>query len=293
MKYFIRLFFSLCIAFDYSYSQRLIDRNLILNPLNSKESPIDFNAFGEFGMYRIQRDNSHSWLQKLGIVIDFYKTTDFAFSGVSSIEFISDPHNDIRFNPRAIFWDEGFFITKRISKNFFQLGYFHRCKHDIDNFFTGYERTLIYGSITGKLLLQNLLCNNYGNLLQLRTDIYTIKFDHKYPKINRKVGYDKLVASIGLNFYFNFPLWSNVNFVANSNLYISLYSDNKNFFEQFSKIHLTSFNYGLGFGLGIGEDNMIKVKLNYEQIDDPGIDLQPGKSKLFYFSLLFSDAIVK
>lgn len=283
----------LAFAFDNSFSQRLIDRNLIINPLFSDSLSIELNSFGEFGMYRIQRDDSHSWLQKLGIVIDFYKTSDFSFSGISSIEFVSDPHNDIRFNPRAIFWDEGFFITKKINKNFLHFGYYHRCKHDVDNLFTKYERTLIYGSVTGKFILPELLSNEYENLLQIRTDIYTIKYDHKYPKIKSELSYDKLVSSVGINFKNILPMTQNINLILNSNALISFYSDNKDFVEQFVNIKSTQFNYGFNVGFGIGKDNLVKVLLNYEFISDSGIDLNFSKSKLFYFSILLANVIFK
>lgn len=293
MKILLSFLSAILLLLNDTFPQRLIDRNFIINPLFSGKASVDFNAFGEFGMYRIQRDNSHSWLQKLGIVIDFYKTSDFSFSGISSIEFISDPHNDIRFNPRAIFWDEGFFITKKLEKNFLQVGYYHRCKHDVDNLFNRYERTLIYGSVSIKYIVPKLLSNNFDNLLQFKTDFYTLKYDHKFPKIITKESYDKLISSFGTNLHNSFTVNPSISLLLNLNFIFSLYSNNKDFLEQFTDIHSTSFNYGISTGIEIGEKKFIKFLLNYEYNFDAGIELEPSKSKLFYLSALFSDSVFK
>lgn len=288
--------FFLCLFYLSTSSllpQRLIDRNIIVNPLFSKDKGIDIGVWGEFGFYRIKTDNDHSWLQKLGIVIDFHKTENFSFSGSSSIEFIADPHNDIRFNPRAIFWDEGFFITQKFDNSFLQVGYYHRCKHDVDNLSWRKERTLIYGSISIKYLIPNLISNEFENWLQSRFELYTLKYDHKTPKSFSRYGYDKLASSLGINFNLNKTINNQINFLFKSNLYLNMYSDDKDLIKQFGKIDKVVPYFGLNTGIGIGKENIISLLFNYEYLFDAGIEFEPSKSNLISFSLFLKSGIIK
>ena len=289
-KYLFLLFF--CFT-EFIFSQRLIDRNIIINPLIKGNKKIDLNVWGEFGFYRIKTDDDHSWLQKLGIVVDFYKTENFSFSGISSIEFIADPHNDIRFNPRAIFWDEGFFITQKLNSSFLQVGYYHRCKHDVDNLSWKKERTLIYGSISLKYLIPNLLFKEFENYLQSRFELYTLKYDHKTPKNAIKYGYDKLAATLGLNINFNKKLNDMFSLIVKPNFYLNLYSDEKNLVEQFAKIYQIVPYFGINIGLGIGNENLILLLFNYEYLFDAGIEFEPSKSNLISFSLFLKSLVIK
>ncbi|MCX7610455.1 MAG: hypothetical protein N2043_02565 [Ignavibacterium sp.] len=274
-------------------AQRFIDRNIIINPLQEYREGLALNSFGEFGLYRLKRDNHHSWLQKLGIVIDFYKNKNFSFSGTSSIEFIADPHNDIRFNPRVIYWDEGFFITKKIHSNYLQIGYYHRCKHDVDNLFLTQERSLIYGSLSLKYLTDNLFTNLFENHFQLRLEFFTIKQDYKTPQVQDYDGYENLFATFGFNFNLNHVLTKKISFIVKSYYHFTFYSNEKNFLKQFSNISSSNHNFGLSSGIGLGEDELIKILMNFDYIYDPGIELLPSKSKLISFSLFLSNKIFR
>lgn len=275
------------------YAQRLIDRNIIINPLLENNTNTALNVWGEFGLYRIKTDDDHSWLQKLGLIIDFYKTNNFSFSGISSIEFIADPHNDIRFNPRAIFWDEGFFITNKFENSFLQVGYYHRCKHDVDNLSWRKERTLIYGSISIKYIIPNLLSNEFENFLQSRFELYTLKYDHKTPKTLNKYSYDKLASSLGLNYNLTKRINENLSVIIKSSFYLNMFSDDKDLIKQFGNIFDVVPYFGLNGGLGFGEDNLITLLLNYEYLFDAGIQFEPSKSNLISLSLFLKSEIIE
>ena len=124
-------------------AQRIIDRNLLFNPLADTSVEIQpderkvfpsVGGWATFGNYGVHRDTHHLWYHELGTYLELFRVGDqrsLAFT--TQIEFIADPHNDINFNPRAIFWEEGFLYTSNRGGAYLQLGFYHRCKHDIDN----------------------------------------------------------------------------------------------------------------------------------------------------------------
>lgn len=285
--------FIIFVFFNKGYSQRFIDRNLIINPFLGNESSKEkfypqLFSFGEFGLYRIKTDSDHSWLQKLGLIIEFFGNKDISFGGTSLIEFIADPHNDIRFNPRAIFWEESFFLARNDSKNIFMIGYHHRCKHDIDNLSSGEERSLIYGSVSIRYLIKNFLPLKIQNDLQLRSEIYTIKQDYRMPNTKIKYNLEDLVFSIGNIFNLKIFTHNNFNFYTNFNFIGSFFSVNKNFFEQFVSIDRASVSYGIYAGIEYGKKEKVSVNLNFEKFNDTGIRIQPIKSHLISMSIIFS-----
>ena len=143
-------------------AQNLPDRIIILDPLGDTTLNSDrftllpgTRLYGEFGYYADgEGDQTHQWNAKMGGYAEFARwdsTWSIALAG--TMEVIMDPLNDINFNPRAIFWEEGALISTRAPWNNhagIQFGYTHRCKHDIDNIEVfkregSYEqRTLIY-----------------------------------------------------------------------------------------------------------------------------------------------------
>lgn len=285
--------FIIFICFNKGYPQRFIDRNLIINPFLEKESSKEkfyprIFSLGEFGLYRIKTDSDHSWLQKLGLIIEFYGNKDISFGGTSLIEFIADPHNDIRFNPRAIFWEESFFLARNDSKNIFIISYHHRCKHDIDNLSIREERSLIYGSISIRYLMTNFLPLKIHNDLQLRSEIYTIKQDYRTPNTKIKYNLDDLVFSIGSILTLKIFTLNNFNFYTNFNFIGSFFSANKNLFEQFVSIDRASVSYGIYAGIEYGKKEKVSVNLNFEKFNDTGIRIQSIKSRLISISIIFS-----
>jgi hypothetical protein len=103
----------------------------------------------------------------------FFELVQWKHSGISLVgdfEVLADTYNDISFNPRSIFWTEGFLysldITTTSDTTFpglsreLSFGYIHRCRHDIDNLdyntIGAHEsRGLIYGSLMARYVLKN------------------------------------------------------------------------------------------------------------------------------------------
>ena len=144
-------------------AQRLIERNQILNPLENPSVNIEegqkkwfsqVGGWGSFGNYAFSRDENHFWYQELGAYFELYRSGNSKSVAITSqIEFIANDDNDINFSPRAIFWEEGILFTSRQNGFFLQAGYYHRCKHDIDNLNLGEERATVFGSAMGKVII--------------------------------------------------------------------------------------------------------------------------------------------
>jgi len=291
----------LIIANSLLFSQRLIDRMIILNPLSCTENHVPGNklrwinsikGWGEFGKYAIVRDTDHAWYQKLGLFMEFFRTGDHTNVMIlGSIEFIADPDNDIKFNPRAIFWEEGILYTYKLKRNFLQLGYYHRCKHDIDNLAIGEERSLIYGSILGKYIVPIELSSEFRSLLAFRTDIYTIKQDSRLPAFNESFNpnYRNLTSSIGINFNIrNEKLIGIFGTYFHSFFSINSFSDNKGFFSRFGKINSASIDGGLALGIFISGNALFCAEIRYEYFSDTGINPKPDDANLISIGFMLS-----
>ena len=133
-----------------------------------------------------------------------------------------DPLNDIEFNPRAIFWEEGLLIATDgpIDQSSLQFGYTHRCKHDIDNFEVfatrgeREQRTLIFSGPFLRLLRRPVHLTRIGEIGTLtlggalRADYYVHLLDDRIysgttsdsASLEDLIASSSLSARIGLDF---------------------------------------------------------------------------------------------
>ncbi len=132
-------------------------------------------------------DERFAWSMSFGGIIQFVEGENSMFYLQGDADVLSDTHNDIGFNPRAIFWTEGLVYGLRLDeKNELHLGYVHRCKHDIDNLdkqtvAANEERTLIYGSLMGKYIGRDLSLAKMNTSLSGQLDMYLYKQDYRFP----------------------------------------------------------------------------------------------------------------
>ena len=220
------LLLALCVSFSIPEpvnSQRLTDRNLILNPLANPNVDIadeevrwftQVGGWAEFGNYGVKSDFHHSWYQELGAYFEIYRRGNRSSLAVTSqIEFIADPDNDIRFSPRSIFWEEGILYTSNRGGFFLQTGYYHRCKHDIDNLERGTERVPVYGSVMARVIVPFSINREKDALFSLKYDHYTITWERRLPREYEEINpnWEKLRLSITSNLTWQVPLGDNSN----------------------------------------------------------------------------------
>jgi len=246
------------------------------------------SGWAEFGAYRLARDGEHAWVQRLGAYLEMFRINDDAsLAVIGNIEFIANPHNNIRFNPRAIFWEEGFLFTGRSGKNFWQIGYFHRCKHDVDNLLLGSERSLIFGSLQGKYLIPfHMEEGRTEGLFTVRTDILTIRQDDRTPQTTARLDLNRAIGSLAglihlrrqfensvLGMYMT--AWSGV----------SLYSPKDGIFNRLTSVGSATLNGGLAGGIAVHGNAHFRIGLTYEYLSDTGINPIPEHTHLLAFGL--------
>jgi hypothetical protein len=269
-----------------AFAQKMPERGVTFNPLFNKEKDAGGNeiswinsigGWGEFGNYLSDKNKDHEWYQKLGLFMEFFRIADSkSLSVLSNIEFIADPNNDINFNPRGIFWEEALLYTWRAEDNFWQAGYYHRCKHDIDNLDYATERSLIYGSLHGKYIYA-LSSNGY---LSLTGDLYTILQDYRNPESSESPVTEELAASIRLNAFWIKPLTGLLKLSLSGYAQLNTYSGSSGFLKKIVKPGYVKLDGGVEAGLWISGNADFGLVIRYEYLSDDGISILPTSSNL-------------
>jgi hypothetical protein len=250
------------------------------------------SGWGGFGYY-LKGDNQHAWNQKLGILIELFRSgehSSFAFE--SNIEFVANDNNNIGFKPAAMIWEEGFLYTLRLNQSFLQLGYYHRCKHDVDNLISGYERRLIFGGLLFKYIFPVIEQNTQqSSYLALRTEIYTIRQDDRIPEEYMEINPSlwQLLGTVAFN-------WNNRKSLSkNFGLYLLTYGSlnffgyNTGFWDRFNSLQTVQFNGGVSAGFTIEGGAHFRVGLNFEYFSDNLIDPYPVSSSLLSLGVMILD----
>lgn len=262
-------------------AQRLIERGMILNPLENPAVDVgsediawfsQVGGWGSFGSYGLYGDENHAWYQHLGAYMEIYrKGNESSLAVTGQIEFIADTNNDINFSPRAIFWEEGLLYTRRIGRPFIQFGYYHRCKHDIDNFRIGEERTMVFGSAMARLVLPFNLSSNSDMLLAFQYDHYTITWEKRTPNTfqNGAYNWDELINSLRVNAAYQRPVSGNANFYLDGYLMGTLLKNDSWMNGQ--------IRAEIGSETAAGQ---VRFGLHAEYLGDSGIPVQPKSTML-------------
>jgi hypothetical protein len=276
------------------YGQRMPDRFLVFNPLfdtseNLQEDSTgyinSFGGFAEFATYGIKRDFEHAWNQKLGTFVEFFRTgSTSSLAFVANIEFVANSDNDIGFKPRSIFWEEGFVYSQKTGNNYWQLGYMHRCKHDIDNYNYGKERALIFGSLHGKYLIPLDVFDEKDNaLFGIRGEFYSIRQDYRIPQNTRTItpNWNQLIGSLGFNFNFTKQISNHYwNYYFNSYSMVNIFSENDGFLNRFKNFQKANINGGISTGIAIRGKAEFRIGLTYDYFSDTGINPVPENAHL-------------
>lgn len=291
----------LCITVTIATAQRFPDRTLVLNPLAQRtaaDTAVQLvslvTGWGEFGGYLRNGDDEHAWIQRLGALAELVRWDSTASLGfVSEIEFIANPHNDIRFNPRAVFWQEGFLFTRRAGQWHWQLGYYHRCKHDVDNLTVGQERSLIYGSLLGKVLVPLQLADAAtAGLLAARADVYTIRQDYRLIRQDNSFSEDgntlprvsELLATLGASLHLRHKLSPLFALDATAWLHTNFYSQHSGL-QSWTHVYKTLLNAGATVSLALTGAARFRIGLTYEYLSDTGIRTSVDASHFVYLTV--------
>ena len=199
------------------------DRYILLNPLANETGqqglqffPM-FGGWGEGGHYIPikEKNEEHTWSAKLGVAAEFFRKDNiYDFIVSSDIELTANPRSEITFNPRSFFWQETFMFTRGMKYAFWQTGFVHRCKHDIDNIevqeVTGERRqtVLIYDSLFLRFIGRTIDIGVSGMLPfflvpHVRFDMYVLKDDERIYDSgpDKKYSVENLKCSAQTGFY--------------------------------------------------------------------------------------------
>jgi len=283
------------------FAQRLVEREIIINPMftelpsTQRDSLLwmsSLSAWGGFGYYTVS-DREHAWYQKLGVLIELFRNgekSNFFFE--SNIELIANDRNEIGFNPSALIWEEGFIYTLRLNQSFLQIGYFHRCKHDLDNLREGVERTLIFGGLLFKYILPVIKpTTNQKSYLALRTEIYTLRQDfrlpEKYMELNPNL--EQLLGTVALNLNNRKSLSKNFGVYLNAYGSLNFFGMNNGFLDRFNSLQTVQFNGGVSTGIAIEGGAHFRIGLNLEYFSDTVIEPFPKSSLLLSIGIMIID----
>ncbi len=166
----------------------------------SSEGPIP-SIMGGVEMYRGWASYQHeqAWQFRVHTVIEPYRFVYDADTNsiqwTSSLEFhqelTANPMSDIGFNPRTARWEEQLLIHAAASWWSARAGWFHRCKHDIDNTdapndasqpdYSPVRRTLILSGPTVGALTKPITAGNWTFRLAGGAEWYVVNDDYRTP----------------------------------------------------------------------------------------------------------------
>lgn len=279
------------------YSQRQVERNLIFHPLNDTTKTFNgkkislahnFSAFAAFGKYVGVKDKDHEWYQQIGSMMELARfRNNSTIVVVSHMQLFADPNNDINLNPRAIFWEEGLLYAWKSKSRFYKAGYYHRCKHDVDNLSIGEERGLIFGSFLFEAIFPVEI--NSGDLLfALRNDLYTIRQDYRFPRFSDDniPHLEKILTTFRGNFHYQSLFSSQLGIYINGYSMANIYSRNVGVFDRFQNLQKVNMNFGLSSGLVIKGNAQIRLGFNYEYLTDANVGLPVKPTHLLSFGIM-------
>lgn len=267
-------------------AQRLIERDVILNPLahhtvdiadNERQWFTQTGGWGSFGRYAFSRDDYHLWYQELATYVEIYRRgnhSSLLFTG--QIEFIANHDNDINFNPRGIIWEEGFLYSLNRQDYYLQFGYYHRCKHDIDNLRLEEERSLIFGSALARVIVPLSFKTEDDALVSLTLDYYTITWDRREPRELEAISpnMNDLNASLKTNVSWRIPFSPNMDVIPGGYGMIS-FTENDPLYSGKFLLELATRKGPADFRFGV----------HVEYLPDHGISAMPQPATLAGFGV--------
>lgn len=150
---------------------------------------VEFGAEGAMHLTRETAD--HRWNVALGGALEVIGGAQWNVQFETVVDLVVDPGNDIGFNPRAFIWHEALVVTRAAGAQQWQLGYVHRCKHDVDNL-ERYETTGIYeqrsimlGSVMARWRRLPIEVAGWGVRPLVQADAFILRQDQRFPVATR------------------------------------------------------------------------------------------------------------
>jgi hypothetical protein len=289
-------------------AQNLPDRTVVLDPLarmGDDTAAFVFlggtHLYAEFGRYDNASGDGHRWNAKTGGFFEVARwdsSTSIAFVGTTEV--VMDPLNDIAFNPRAIFWEEGVVGTFALGDDGLRLqaGYVHRCKHDIDNLEIrlireqDQQRTLIYSGLMTRLILPPLrLLDGPAGLSatgNIRNDFFMHLLDSRLPDQDVGRNLETLIDALNLGARLDLELpGGRIGGHLAASFMLTFAGRERGFSERFSDVALLgSLPFAeLGLDFVNPRGGSLTLFLRGEWQRDDGIAAEPKAGRLVLFGV--------
>ena len=292
-------------------AQVLPDRVVILDPLGDPTRDTagytwlnGAHMYAEFSRY-LPGDSNHRWSARLGGVAELVRWDSSAdISIIGTMEIVMDPLNDISFNPRAIFWEEGLVAGFRLGDGIgLQAGYVHRCKHDIDNLEITLrgrreQRTLIYSGLLTRVLFRRRPIVDGAWRVDVsgavRNDFFMHLLDDRIDIETRGRGNDIEALVDALNIVGRIearPRDARWRLQASANFMASVFGATPGFSERFSNaVVLGSLPYvELGFALVNPRGSTFAIFVRNESYRDGGVASIPEAANITMLGVRIGD----
>lgn len=249
--------------------QNFPDRIVLVDPLaDTSRNRSGWNwlpgtiLYAEFSRYLNSSGSDHRWNARTGGALEILRIDDrWSVHAMGTVEVVVDPQNDIAFNPRAIFWEEGLFVERRMgARSGLQFGYMHRCKHDIDNLEVlilrgaTEQRTLIFSGPSFRYLERPRRIDDtdfeWGGAL--REDLFLHLLDDRLPPESRSAGrtMESAIAATTVDLRVRWrPAEGHVACAVMAGVMVTAFGDTSGFTERFSDITLFGSLSYLEFGI--------------------------------------------
>lgn len=309
------------------HAQRFPERFVIINPLSAPfptlsaerrtdtiastphqpDSTLWLANYGFFAGFSraLIADNAHGWTSPLGAFVELFRSgSTTSVYAVGTFDHVADLNNNITFNPRAVWWEEGVVYSTKLDSlrlggaplpTYLHIGYFHRCKHDVDNLDNGEGRVMIYGSLTGKYIAElHGATPHEHTVFAARADIYTVRTDYRYPREYDRFGrsYFDLVGSVGLNLHHRAPLpVKQLGWYANARILATAYGTDRDFIGRFGTVRDVRTDWSASLGLSVEGVSRVQIGLTYEYLADP--ETRPFPTPQHFLTLGFTFSSVQ
>jgi len=263
-----------------------ITRGLLIHPVYG-EYPADSGGFlAHIGMWGgVQKGlgsegDRFGWLLDVGAAIELWRWERSSLLAISGMQLSADPHNEISFNPTGVTWEEHLVYASHGESFDWQLGFAQRCRHDVDNLdikeSTGQpqQRTLIYSSITGRLIGHDITLRSLKLKWWVNGDAYVIAQDYRLPTSTRNElpNIERLAWSVTPNAQIDGRVFNNAKWYVNAGATISRFGNESGFFKKFFVAERTHFDTRVEAGLAIpGRAGKLSIFAGFESLSDDGI----------------------
>lgn len=278
-------------------------------PLQSGDSSSGLGEFGGWGSV-FHGFNSASdafgWGIDIGVAIELYRWSQVSsLTGISDMELTANTKNDIHFHPRGGIWEEGLLYTHRAESYDWQIGYLHRCRHDVDNGENGeytqspLERLLIYGSLISRFYFDPIYLGPHLGVdpqqpkeAQIKPwiagDLYVIREDYRQPGIDTGFGanYKNILFTLSAGANVTLARLGSGVVYSHGGIGVTAFGTGGSFFKKFSTIKSVSLDGNVELGLTVeGNAAIFDIYLGYQGMSDDGTNPLPQSSKFFLLGI--------